>query len=205
MIASTEIRGAKLSEEARGNCAAAKKKTPCFVLLVLSCALSLPRIAFAAEPSKEYQVKAVFLYNFAQFTEWPSNVFAAADSPIVIGTLGSNPFGDFLHETVKNEVVRGRKLVVEHYQKVEEIKNCHILYIGQSEADRLDRDLDLLKGRPVLTISDIENAARRGTMVRFYTQSNKIKLRIYLDEVRAAGLNLSSKVLRVADVHTERK
>jgi hypothetical protein len=160
----------------------------------------------AAEPSRELQVKAVFLFNFAQFTEWPSNAFAAADSPIIIGTLGNNPFGDFLRSTVTNEVVHGRKLVIQHYQKVEEVKNCHILYIGQSEADRLEHDLSVLKGRPVLTVSDIENAAYHGVMIRLFTEGNKVRLRVNLEEVKAAGLTLSSKLLRVAEViHSEKK
>jgi len=173
---------------------------------LITAFLRLAPDARAAEPSREYQVKAVFLFNFAQFTEWPSNAFPTTDSPIIIGTLGNNPFGDFLLETVRNEAVRGRKLVVEHYQKVEEIKNCHILYIGQSEADRLEYDLNVLKGRPVLTVSDVENAAYRGVMVRLLTEKNKVRLRVNLDEVKAVGLNLSSKLLRVAEViHTEKK
>ena len=156
--------------------------------------------AGAAEPSKEYQVKAVFLYNFAQFAEWPPNSFETKDSPVVICTLGNNPFGDFLKDTVRNEVVRGRPLKVEHHQRVEEIKTCHILYIGQSEADRLEQDLNVLKGKPVLTVSDIESAAVRGLMIRLVTQSNKIRIRVNLEEAKAAGLNLSSKLLRAADI-----
>src|SRR5439155_372026 len=105
------------------------------LLALAACGLLALR-SHAAEPSREYQVKAVFLFNFAQFTEWPSNAFASADSPIYICTLGNNPFGDYLQQIVRNEAVRGRKLVIEHHQKVEEIKTCHILYIGQSEAER---------------------------------------------------------------------
>jgi len=177
-----------------------------FSILLLLTAFLKPFSGSAAEPSREYKVKAVFLFNFAQFTEWPSNAFPAPDSPIVIGTLGNNPFGDFLRETVSTEMVRGHKLVVEHYQKVEEIRNCHILYIGQSEADRLEHDLNVLKGRPVLTVSDVENAAYRGVMIRLLTEKNKVRLRVNLDEARAAGLNLSSKLLRVAEViHPEKK
>jgi len=175
-------------------------------LLGLAAFLLAVRSCLAADPSREYQVKAVFLFNFAQFTEWPTNAFPAPDSPIVIGTLGDNPFGDYLRETVKNELVHGRKIVVEHYQKVEEIKNCHILYVGQSEADRLEHDLNVLKGRPVLIVSDIENAAYRGVMIRLLTQSNKVRFRINLEETKAAGLTLSSKLLRVAEViHPDRK
>src|SRR5205823_12626965 len=175
-----------------------------FVVLAGCCLLTLRNEG--AEPSREYQVKAVFLFNFAQFTEWPSNAIASADAPIYICTLGDNPFGDYLKETVRNELVRGRKLVIEHHQKVEEIKNCHILYIGQSEAERLEHDLNVLRGKPVLTVSDIEAPAARGVMIRLVTQSNKVRFRINLEEAKAANLNLSSKLLRAAElVRTDNK
>jgi len=166
----------------------------------------LPFLAHSAEPSREYQIKAVFLYNFAQFTDWPTNTFENKSSPLVICTLGSNPFGDYLEETVRNEIIRGRSLQVEHHQKVEEIKTCHILYIGQSEADRLEHILHVLKGKPVLTVSDIDDSATRGVMIRFTKKANKIRLRIDLEEIRAANLSVSSKLLQAAElVPTDKK
>jgi hypothetical protein len=89
---------------------------------------------------------------------------------------------------------------VERYRKVEEIKTCHILYIGQSEASHLDQVLATLKGKPVLTFSDIESSALRGVMVRFVPERNKIRLRINVEAARAADLTISSKVLRAAEI-----
>src|SRR6185295_9645487 len=71
--------------------------------------------------SREYQLKAVFLYNFVQFTEWPTNSFSSTNAPVVIGVLGTNPFGQFIEETVKGEKMKGRSLVVQHYRRVEDI------------------------------------------------------------------------------------
>ncbi|HTA95980.1 MAG TPA: YfiR family protein [Verrucomicrobiae bacterium] len=150
--------------------------------------------------SREYPLKAVFLLNFAQFTDWPTNAFDAPDSPFVIGVLGDDPFGDVLDEAVKDEQVAGRKFVVERYARVEDVKNCHILFISQPETRRLDKILDDLKGKPILTVSDIENSDYRGVCVRFITENNKIRLRINTDSLKAANLVMSSKLLRVAEV-----
>jgi hypothetical protein len=163
-------------------------------------ALCLSSPCPAADPPREYQIKAAFLFNFAQFTEWPTNAFEQKDSPLLICTLGDNPFGDYLDKLVQNESFRGRPLRVEHYRKVEEIRTCHILYIGRSEADRLEQDLNVLKGRPVLTVSDIEGSAPRGVMIRLVTQESRIRFRINLEEVKAAKLSLSSKLLRAAEI-----
>src|SRR5947209_667643 len=111
------------------------------LLVLLLCASAGP-MARAQAISREYQLKAAFLYNFTQFTEWPTNAFATSASPIVVGVLGTDPFGEFLDQTVRGEVVHGRPLVVERYRKVEEIKTCHILFISQSETRRLE---DILK------------------------------------------------------------
>ena len=69
-------------------------------LLLLACAL-----AGAAAPVSEYQLKAVFLFNFAQFVEWPAAAFPRANAPFVIGVLGKDPFGASLDDVVRGESV----------------------------------------------------------------------------------------------------
>src|SRR5882724_8451605 len=93
--------------------------------LAFLCALivlGLGSLPAKAQVSREYQLKAVFLYNFAQFTDWPESAFADEKSPIVIGVLGSDPFGPALNDTIRDEKVRGRPLVVEHYRRADDIK-----------------------------------------------------------------------------------
>ena len=167
-------------------------------LLILSAHVLGTAIA-SEQDSREYQIKAVFLYNFAQFTEWPTNAFESSNAPIVIGIVGSDPFGSVLDDTVRGESVRGRKLVVERYQRMEEIKSCHVLFISQSEDQRLESILERVKDKPILTVSDIEGSAYRGVMIRFITEE-KIRLRVNLDAVENARLTLSSKLLRVAEI-----
>jgi hypothetical protein len=166
--------------------------------LTLSC-LGL-NAARAQTVSHEYPLKAVFLVNFAQFTDWPTNAFDAPDSPLVFGVLGDDPFGPLLDDAVRDETVNGRKFVVERFLHVEDIKTCHILFISQSETKRLDKIVSDLKGKPVLTVSDIENSAYRGVCVRFITENNKIHLRINMDSLKDANLTMSSKLLRVSEI-----
>ena len=150
--------------------------------------------------SHEYELKAVLIYNFAQFTDWPTNAFASEDAPFVIGILGNDPFGGTLETTVQNETLAGRKFVVQHFSTASQIKTCHILYIGQSETKRLDAVLGELKGKPILTLSDIENAPYEGVCVRFLTENNQIHLRTNTDSLKAANLVVSSKILRLAEI-----
>lgn len=153
-----------------------------------------------AEISREWELKAAFLYKFTQFVDWPGEVFPATDSRFVIGVLGADPFGTVLDEAVRNETVRGRKLTVERYRRVEDVKACHILFISASEAPRLNRILATLKEQPILTVADFEGFTPKGGMIRFLTESNKTRLRINAGAAKDAKLTISSKLLRMAEI-----
>ncbi len=161
----------------------------------------------AAQPpvSKEYQVKAVFLFNFSQFVDWPTNAFPEKQTPLVIGVLGENPFGAYLDEIVRGETVNNHPLLIEHYSRLEDIKRCQILFVSRSETRQLDLILENLKGRSILTVGDIEGFAKRGGMIQFVTKKNKIRLQINLEAAKAAGLTISSKLLRLAEIITPEK
>ena len=151
-------------------------------------------------PPREYQLKAVFLFNFAQFVEWPTTAFAEAQTPLVIGVLGADPFDSYLDETVRGERVNNRTLSVRRYQRVEQIQDCQVLFISRSEAGRLKEVLSGLRGRPILTVGESENFAKEGGMVRFVTEKNRIRLRINLEAAKAVNLTISSKLLRPAEI-----
>ena len=173
------------------------------VWLILSAWLYLP--ASAAEVpmlSKEFQVKAVFLYNFAQFVEWPASAFENAESPLVIGVLGLDPFGLFLDETIQGERVNGRPLLVKRFRSVSEVQNCHILFVSGSEGPRAGQVANALKGRSVLTVCDWEGLPTHAAIVRFVMERSRVRLRINLEAAREVGLTISSKLLRSAEAVT---
>jgi hypothetical protein len=163
--------------------------------LLFAGGLNLP-----AQTPREYEVKAAFLYNFVQFVEWPADAFSDAQSPVVIGILGDDPFGASLDDIVRDEKVNNRPLVIRHYQRVEDIKDCQILFISQSENRRLEEILAGLKDRSILTVGDTDGFARRGGMIRFVTENNKIRFRINVKAAKTANLTISSKLLRLAEI-----
>src|SRR6185295_3056581 len=102
-------------------------------VLLIGLLLSSSALAAQTTPSREDQLKAVFLFNFAQFVEWPPEAFAGAETPFVIGILGEDPIGDYLDELVQGEHVNRRALVVKRYGRMEEVGSCHVLYVSRSE------------------------------------------------------------------------
>lgn len=151
-------------------------------------------------PSSEYQLKAVFLYNFAQFADWPAAAFHDPAAPLVIGILGDDPFGAYLDELVRDEKVSGHALAIRRYREVAEARDCHILFISRSETKRLPAVIAAMRGQPVLTISDADAFARLGGMVRFVTEGGKVRLRVNVEAAKAAKVTISSKILRAATI-----
>lgn len=150
--------------------------------------------------SREYQVKAVFLYNFCQFVEWPTKAFASQDDPLVIGILGENPFDNYLEETVKGEKANGHPLAVKHFQTVDQVTACHILFVNIADKDELKKVLLMQTSRNILTVGEFANFAKQGGIVRFFTEDNRTRIRINLDAAKKAELTINSKLLKVADV-----
>jgi YfiR/HmsC-like len=165
----------------------------------LTAALLLHATA-AAELASEYQVKAVFVFNFSHFVDWPTQSFSSPNEPFVIGVLGGDPFGARLDEAVRGEHVTDHPLIVRRFRSIDEIEDCQILFIDRSQVAQLGRIVSTLDHRSVLTVSEIEQAAQRGVMIQFATEDNHIRLKVNLDAAHAAGLSISSKLLRLADI-----
>jgi hypothetical protein len=176
------------------------------VYLIASAMLIVPAQARAQSvPVNEYQLKAVFLFHFAQFVDWPPAAFPDSQAPLVIGILGNDPFGSYLHETVRGELVNGHPLIIQRYRRLDEIKTCHILFITGTETDKLEQVVTALRSRNILTVSDAGNFAEQGGMIQFVTEHSKIRLRINLEAAKSANLTISSKLLRPATIVTSEK
>ncbi|HYC69808.1 MAG TPA: YfiR family protein [Opitutaceae bacterium] len=170
-------------------------------LRAAGAALAALLLAAAAvgQPSREYDLKAVFLYNFATFVDWPESAFPGPDTPFVIGVLGDDPFGAALDEIVAGERVKNRPLAVRRCRDLAEARACHILFISASERDRLREVLRDMAGRPILTVADVPRFVESGGMIGFSTGA-RVQLHVNAGAVRNSGLTISSKLLRVAVV-----
>ena len=150
-------------------------------------------------------MKAVFLFNFAQFVEWQPDAFPNPTAPLVIGILGTDPFGNYIDEAVNGEKVNDRAIVIRRFSSVADVGTCQILFISGSEQADLPQILAALKGRSILTVSDMDQFSHDGGMIRFVMEKNKVRLRINNEAARSAGLRISSKLLRPSEVVTSEK
>lgn len=150
--------------------------------------------------SKEYQIKAVFLLNFLQFVQWPPGAFPGEDAPLRMAVLGDDPFGPVLDEVVRDEKVGRRPVTVERARRWQDVTNCHLLFISDSERGRLPDIMAGLRDRPILLVSDGPDFTRRGGMIRFFIDGNKVRFEINPASAQQRGLKLSAQLLSVARI-----
>jgi hypothetical protein len=153
--------------------------------------------------SSEYLIKAGFIYNFAKFVEWPSAAFSQPDSPIVIGVLGTDPFGNVLDRIVEDKKIGPRPFVVRRYKwgkDLKDLKDCKILFVSASEKTRIDEILLSVKGLPILTVGETPGFAERGGVIRFTLEDNRVRFEVNVDAAHQADLNISSRLLTLAKI-----
>lgn len=171
-------------------------------VLALLLLAGMPRAAVLAkeESSREYSLKAVFLYHFCQFIDWPPDRFQSDETPIVIGVLGHNPFGDLLSETVRGETVRGRPIQLKYLQHPREGRSCHLLFVSDQALKEHPDVFATVKGHGVVTVGESDGFLNQGGMIALAAEQNRIRVRIYLAVANAAQVEISSKLLRIADI-----
>jgi YfiR/HmsC-like len=156
--------------------------------------------------SSEYLVKAGFIYNFAKFVEWPSTAFAEPDAPIVIGVLGTDPFGDIINHVVEGKKIGTRGFVIRRFKWSKELKDskdfkdCRILFVSSSEKMHFEEIFEAVKGLPVLTVGETPGFAERGGMIRLMLEDNRVRFEVNVDAAHDGNLNISSRLLTLARI-----
>jgi YfiR/HmsC-like len=163
-------------------------------LLVAILTLSLLTGDCLADNFAAQDVEVAFIYNIAKFVSWPDS---ATNSPIVIGILGNDPFGPAL-KNIKRKTVRNRALEIRPVRTGEEAQQCDLLFISQSEINRLHHWLRILGQQPILTISDLPGFAEQGGMLELIEIDRRIRFAINLEAIHAASLSLDAQLLNLA-------
>jgi uncharacterized protein DUF4154 len=145
----------------------------------------------------ELSLKAAFVYNFAKFTEWPSDALPATAS-FTACVLGDGPISDALERTVKGRLLSGRSINVSRMTLDGPLRTCHLLYVSGVTAAQVSAIVTMVKGAPVLTISDLDDFAPLGGIAHVFVEDGRMRFDLNLDRARLSRLQLSSKLLTLA-------
>lgn len=149
----------------------------------------------------EYTIKAVMLERFARFVEWPDQSDVADTAqPFVIAIIGENPFGPKPEEIYSAQKIKNRKVVIKYFSQLDEISNCNLLFISESERKNLSRILTFTRNKPILTVSDSKGFAQEGVLINLFLNDNKVNFEINETAVRESGLSMSYLLLRAGKI-----
>ncbi len=161
-------------------------------------ALAAAAGAGAASGPSEIQLKAAFIFNFTRFVDWPPETLGGSGAPFVIGVFGDEPIDEALTLLVRDERMNGHPLEVRRLRRPGDAVGCQIVYVA-ADGEDLFRPARL-RGDPVLTVGETGEFLTSGGMIQLFTDHNHVRLKINLSAARAASLQISSKLLRVAQV-----
>lgn len=159
-----------------------------FFILLLSC------ISTTVQARSENEIKAVYLYNFIKFITWPQE---PTTSNINICVYGDNPFGAQT-EKLNTLKARNRPLNIIYPDKKDR-PDCTVVFISPSEEKFADELLVRINNHPVLTVSDMDSFIDKGGIIGFIKLGNVVKFDINLKKARASNIQISSKLLELAN------
>jgi hypothetical protein len=165
------------------------------LLPVLAVALWAPAARPWAQESLETDVKAAYLYKFAPFVDWPPRSFQGGQDPLVICVVGKDSFGTVLDRVVAGQRVDGHPIIVRRLASADRNLPCHIAYLGGSRAQPVGEALRLLRGSPVLTVTD---GASAPGILDFTLDQGRVRFRVDDQAAADGGLVISSKLLNLA-------
>jgi hypothetical protein len=166
--------------------------------LTLVFSLILSSASGQSVSNSEYDIKAAFLFHFAQFVEWPSDAFKEQGSPVTYCTIGDDPFHGALDRALAGRILGMRPLHVQHLKASQQIQSCQIVFLGANEKNVMAATLATLRLDPILTVGDSEHFVQEGGMIGFLLEDNKVRFEINLEAAERSNLKISSKLVTLA-------
>lgn len=191
----------KLSSMAAGDGMLLAKRwlvVACLVLLWLGGLPSAEAQQGAGQPATEWQLKAAYLFKFGRYVEWPGQVFANPESPLRIGVIGADELADELLQIVQGRTINRRPVVVEKLDAGDSIVGLNVLFIGRTSDRRLAYILARTKGKPILTVTESEQALALGSTINFVIVNGRVRFEISPKTADLGQLYISARLLAAA-------
>ena len=145
----------------------------------------------------EEKIKSAMIVNFIRFVKWPAEDQAQSGGHLVVGVMGADPIAAVL-KTQEGRIIDGKSLSIRRVERLEDICQCHVVFVGSPHPWRDDEVLAAAKNAPVLTIGDSAEFCRNGGMIRLFREKNNIRFEINHIAATQSRLQVSAKLLEIA-------
>ena len=170
-------------------------------LLVCGTLLFAPSRASAqSDDGSEYQVKLAFLYNFAQFVQWPPEAFSSPTAPLMLCVAGPDPFKGEIEQGLRGRTANGHRIQILRLKPEDDPRACQVIFVRASEEKAARKILAVLKGSNTLTVGESTGFAARGGIINLTLDENKLRFEINLGSAMQTELKISSRLLALAKI-----
>lgn len=163
---------------------------------LLFCAALLFGVrAEAQAPMGESQVKAMFVYNFLKFVEWPVDASVGPKDPFVVLIIGDGATADATEGFLEANMIGDRPLVVRRTQSDPSFTGVRAAFVVERDTKKLHRILAAASAAGVLTIGEGDDFATLGGVIGLLVENRKVRFDVDTSAAQSAGLRVSSKLL----------
>lgn len=145
-----------------------------------------------AQTSSYGELQAAYMYNFAKYIKWPQE-----KQKFIIGVFGDAEIMDGLQTTLKEKKIGGKEVVLKKITSTEELAECHIIYLPESNSKSLSLLINTIAGKSVLVVTE-EDLIRKGATISFVVEDDKLRFKLKQSALSKAGLVASEGLLRLA-------
>lgn len=142
------------------------------------------------------KIKAVFIYNFTKYIEWPTDHMSGE---FIIGILGENAaLYKELDNMSKVKKVANQSFAIKTFNSIGEIEKPHILYIPDAKATELSKAVNKLKGKSTLIVTEKPGLAKQGSTINFTYVGNRQKFELNKSNAEQHNLKVASALEKLA-------
>ncbi len=169
-------------------------------LLCLLALVQPHRAAAQSDDGAEYKVKLAFLYNFAQFIQWPADTFSGPSAPLTMCVVGQDPFKGEIGQSLRGRMAAGHPIEIRRLKPNDDPKACQIIFVRAGEKKAAAEMLAALRGSNTLTVGESKGFAQTGGLINLTLDEDKLRFEINLAAAMQTRLKISSKVLALARI-----
>lgn len=153
-----------------------------------------------AEPlnEAELQVRAQFVYNFANFVDWPDEAFDSPKAPIKACLFGKVDFAPYLNSFAGTLIGTREFKVLKASQFAQIRSGCQLLYVGEDERVKLPKFWNQIHYVYVLSVGERPGFADKGGIVNIMRTQDHVQFEVNIENAINNGLFLDSDLLALA-------
>ena len=166
--------------------------------MLISLAVSGALASSPEAAASEYELKAVFLLNFASFVDWPAAAFVTAEEPMVFCVFAGDPFGGALDQASKGKTINGRRVLTRITSDAILIRSCHVIFFPRSQMRGYAEIAGVLTKLDILTVGEVSGFSERGGIINFVVHEGRVRFEVNPTAAERHHLKVSSKLLQLA-------